>query len=287
MNKKKFVNFCKKYLTKIVVLLHHSYMKIDCNKNNEITIDTLSKIAIQFHIFFIDLLPEIYSYLNNCNVSFDLYISTDTEEKKEEIAKYFNQNKINNCNLLIIEVVENRGRDIYPFLKQLSPVYNKYDIICHMHSKKSTTVDWGDDWRRFLYDNLLGKDYFFKNLIFKFATDKKIGFVTSIPYWRVILSYLNNLMNVNNKKNVYKLLDLLNITKHKLNINTKYSCGNMFVAKTNAIHQIFDYGFTEKDFPNEEGQLENTLQHTVEFIWKYLVEYNGYKYLEVVNKNKK
>ena len=63
-----------------------------------------------------------------------------------------------------------------------------------------------------------------------------------------------------------------------------FPCGNMFVAKTNAIKQFFEAELDKNSFPDEEGQLTGTLQHYVELMWKYIVQYNGFEYCEVINK---
>lgn len=31
---------------------------------------------------------------------------------------------------------ENRGRDVAPFIEQMSPIISDYTYICHIHSKK-------------------------------------------------------------------------------------------------------------------------------------------------------
>lgn len=94
-------------------------------------------VAVQAHIFYIDLLIEIINKTNNIPVKFDLYISTDTKRKKKLIQKYTNiYSKANN---VFIKIFENKGRDILPFLIQMGKVIHKYKYLCHLHSKKSLT----------------------------------------------------------------------------------------------------------------------------------------------------
>lgn len=270
----------KKILTKYTIIKHNSLIRIAAKEPEKF--DEV-KIAIQFHIFFIDLLDEIKEYLNNFHYSFDLYISTDTEEKRKKIQDYFQIKKINSCNQIFVQTVQNKGRDIYPFFYQISPIYNKYDIIGHFHTKKSMTSEIGDRWRKYLYENLLGKKYT-NNLIDYLISNKKVGFVTPPPYYEIIKNYRENLLKTENIKSVFDLQETLNITKSELSINTMYPAGNMFFARTAAIKQLFDINFTSENFPPEEGQVANTLQHTIEFIWQFLVEENGFEYIECLKK---
>ena len=49
-----------------------------------------------------------------------------------------------------ILIVENKGRDILPFLTQFKSKYKLYKYLCHIHSKKSISI-----WRKYLYNNNL------------------------------------------------------------------------------------------------------------------------------------
>lgn len=272
--------FLKKILTRYTIIQHNSLVKISSKKtdcNDEI------KVAIQFHIFFIDLLDEIHNYLKNLQHPFDLYVSTDTREKQQIIQDFFMTNKINSCKQIIVQVVQNKGRDIYPFFYQISPVYKQYDIIGHFHTKKSTTSKIGDRWRKYLYENLLGINYS-DNLIKYLNRNKQIGFIAPPPYYEIIKNYRENLLKEKNQNGVLELQEALKIPKSQLSINTIYPAGNMFFARTAAIKQLFDANFNSNSFPPEEGQVENTLQHIIEFIWQYVVEANGFEYKECLRK---
>ena len=54
-----------------------------------------------------------------------------------------------------------------------------------------------------------------------------------------------------------------------------FPSGDMFWAKIDSIHQIFEIKFI-KMFPKEIGQLNKTIMHAIERIWLYLVKLNGY-----------
>ena len=81
-------------------------------------------ILIQIHIYYIDLLAEVVNKTNNIPLSFDLYITTNDEEKKIYIENYLKSNtKANKYEVLI---TPNKGRDVVPFLIQLYDNFRNY-----------------------------------------------------------------------------------------------------------------------------------------------------------------
>jgi lipopolysaccharide biosynthesis protein len=91
------------------------------------------------------------------------------------------------------------------------------------------------------------------------------------------------------KNLIYKLhLLSMNFLIRKINpgykiIETKsdFPVGNMFWARTIAIHQIFEENI-EKKFPKEKGQIDFTIMHSIERIWVYIAKLNGYYYKKII-----
>ena len=61
------------------------------------------------------------------------------------------------CSPYRFEVTENTGRDIFPFIKQMSKCYKKYDFILKLHTKK--TEEYDSEWCEYLLKNLVGDKY--------------------------------------------------------------------------------------------------------------------------------
>ena len=255
------------------------------SKKNQLKLKTENKrfsksLAIQIHIFYPELLEEIYSYLKNISFKYDLYITTDTLEKKEQIESFFSKNPLDSVHYYVAQV-ENRGRDIWPFLFQMHPVYKNYDYIIHLHTKKSFHSNKGDKWRKYLYKHILGKKNHLEKILLCAEDNKDFGFISPAPFMKVIKSYYDNIHNDEYNKMIDELLDRLNINIDRATIKEqKFPSGNMFIAKTDAIRQLLEYPFTSKDFPDELGQVNGTLQHIIEFFWIYIVTFNGYQYKE-------
>ena len=148
------------------------------------------KIAVQAHIFHVDLTDEIIGFLKNITLPFDLYISTDTLSKKVIIEQKIKDASISDNTH--IETFENRGRDVAPFLFQMSDCIDNYDYVCHIHTKKSEhlKLSAGDDWRKYLLNNLLGSKSYIREILDIFENNPKIGIIC--PYsFKLIVPVMN------------------------------------------------------------------------------------------------
>lgn len=73
------------------------------------------------------MIKEICDLLSNIPFLYDLYITTTAKHKATYIKDYLNQySTATNVSIL---VVENKGRDVYPFIKQMKPVISNYDYL--------------------------------------------------------------------------------------------------------------------------------------------------------------
>lgn len=234
------------------------------------------KIAIQVHVFYEELINEIINKTNNVPVKYDLYISTNSQYKKNIIEQYIKVNsKANNYE---IKIIQNKGRDILPFLTQLQNKIKKYKYLCHLHTKKTKFINFGDDWRNYLYNNLVGNMNIISDILNDFENNNKLGFIFPEAFYKVLIAYG---MKTNKKDKYYMNYLLRKINKHfKIGKKIEFPIGNMFWAKIDSIHQIFKLYLTIK-FPEEKGQLDETIMHGIERIWLYLVKLNGYYYKKI------
>ena len=233
------------------------------------------KIAVQAHIYYTDTLDEIVQALKNIPVPYDCYISTDAPAKTAGIQKAVSSCGANN---IYIEVFENRGRDVAPFLLQLGGVYKNYDLICHIHSKKSVYTSFGDGWRKHLLKNLLGSKHYTASILKKFLEDPELGIVFPETY-PLVKSYAEwgknapACLSFVNRLGIYEYFDTEPV----------FPAGNMFWARTDAIRYIFEENLTMEDFPEEQGQQDLTTAHMLERIWVPVAAGSGYKYKKTVN----
>ena len=190
-------------------------------------------------------------------------------------------NLINNSKAALFEVktVPNIGRDVLPLLIQLKNIIKKYKYFCHIHTKKSFHIDFGEEWRNYLYYNLLGNNEIISEILTEFEKYDNLGFIYPEPYYKVLNEFGKSKFDSN-----YKCMNFI-IKKIFRNVQISrnyfdFPEGNMFWARINAIYQIFELNI-ENSFPKEKGDLNSTLMHCIERIWIYIVKLNGYFYKKI------
>ena len=215
--------------------------------------------AVVLHIHYTEVWQDILAYLDNLNeFGFDLYVTiTNTDNHiVDSILKKYPEAQIT--------FVENRGRDIRPFID----VYKKikdlgHTAICKIHSKKSTYRDDGDKIRDEIFESLLGSKEQIKNIITQFK-NTEAGLITLGKY---LIPHTDKNMTYD-REIVYALADLLEF-------DFEYSifpAGSMFWFTPNALkglEKIEDYLFEP-----EEGLADGTLAHGIERILCALTEKN-------------
>lgn len=217
------------------------------------------KIAIQVHIFYLDLLGEIATFCANMPYKFDALISIVDEQAKDKVHAAFKKiPKVKKC---IVRVVPNRGRDVAPFLVGFGDLLPKYDFIAHIHSKKSLyTGNEQQNWRKYLLDALLGSPERIRKIFKAFDDNKKVGVIyprpaDNVPY--PAFTWLSNRIVGQS------LLSRAGIAPNKTDY-FDFSAGTMFWARTTALKKFFECGLTFEDFPPEQGQNDGTLAHAFE-----------------------
>ena len=236
--------------------------------------------AIQAHIYYVDLINTIINKTNNIPMKYDLFISTISNQKKQIIEQYLKNNS--KANKYEIKIVDNKGRDVLPFITQLKKKIKNYKYICHIHTKKSAHgINLGYNWRNYLYNNLLGSKEIILEFLNDFESFKNLGFIFPEPYYDIIKKRDNyeNSQFFLHKPNIKYINLMIKRIFGKFEVGKKliFPSGNMFWAKVNAVFQIFEINF-KKAFPKEMNQTNDTIMHGIERLWLFLVKLNGYYY---------
>lgn len=231
-------------------------------------------VAVQAHVFYDDLIGEIVRYTNNIPVPFDLYVSTNNPDKAEIIREYLSH--FSNAVNCVVEVLDNRGRDVIPFLKQMEGRIGKYDYLCHIHTKKSKhDVTMGEVWREYLFENLLGSKEIISEILNLFEVDGEIGIIFpenldllgGYAEWGSNLDMARTLMQ--------RIHCQMNLPDNPI----MFPAGDMFWMRIKAVAGMFETDKFEDLVPEETGQVDGTVMHAIERSWLYLAESNGYSYV--------
>ena len=133
------------------------------------------RIALCMHLYFMDMLPQSCAFAANMPPETDVFISTNTPEKKQQIEEAFRTLPLH---AVTVKVVENRGRDVAAFLCDLAPQIREYDYACFMHDKKAIQTKPGSVGASFGYvcnENICKNADYVLNVLTEFEKDPYLG----------------------------------------------------------------------------------------------------------------
>lgn len=229
-----------------------------------------SEIVVQIHMFYEDMADDFIKYVNNIDRDFDCYITTNDVEKASKIFEKFN--KECKANKLVISVMENKGRDVAPFLVQMHEIALSYKYLCHIHTKRSLHSDFGNLWREYLLKFLLGDSKIIGNHLELFDTDNSVGILYP-KHFANVEDFIEWGSNKHIAEELFEKLKVYFDGREEID----FPSGNMFWLRVDAAKQIFKYKFVWDDFPCEKGQTDGTIMHAIERAWNIIVEENGYE----------
>lgn len=240
------------------------------------------RIGLHLHLHYHEMGGEIFEHLRGINSRIDLLISVTSQPAAEAVQHVFS---CYSQGAVDIQVFDNRGRDIGPFLSGFGKaILDRYDIIGHVHAKKSAgrTADAGSPtpeflesiarWRRFLYANLLGGERAMADAIIRrFSIDDTVGL--AFPDDPYLLGW---------GKNLPYALDLaqrLGIAESLPKTTFNFPVGSMFWARTAALRPLLELGLTWGDYPREPVPYDGSLLHAIERILPFVAESAGFRSL--------
>src|ERR1700722_324748 len=139
------------------------------------------RIAVHLHLFYPELSVELAGYLANIPIDFDLYISVPKSIRDLNAIEATFRKHLSKADLIEVWQCENRGRDMGPLFVDLASEIPKYDLLCHLHSKRSTHNFAHSDWRRFLLHHILGSKDIVQSILNQFETRPGLGLLQP-PY---------------------------------------------------------------------------------------------------------
>ena len=228
-------------------------------------------IGVHLHLFYADLADEFCVRLANIPAPFTLFISvTSSDVDVSELQARFAK-ALPRCDSVVVRRVPNRGRDIAPFLVAFASELSQFDLVLHLHSKRSKHSAHAD-WRKFLLHHTLGNRSIVSQILNIFTEDKTIGMVRP-PYYGGLRSQPNW---GKNRDEVMEVLETLNFGLAGERC-PDFPAGSFFWARTDAIRPLFEAGYTVHNFPEEAGQIDGTLAHAMERVLGVLLPAQGYK----------
>lgn len=225
-------------------------------------------IAAVVHLHYEEVWPDFDSRLGRISLPFALIVTTSKEspELAKRIRFRFPDAKIVVC--------PNRGRDVGPFIQLLRAGYlDGYDLVCKVHGKRSVSLGvraaFGEIWRRSILNDLLGSDALVQAIVNRFAIEPDLGLIGPARF-RLPNQYRHTYKDTwgENESLTRDLAEQLGCPKGSLKLD--FFAGTMFWIRRELLDLLRILNLSVGSFPNEEGQLDGTLQHALERLFGVL-----------------
>jgi glycosyltransferase involved in cell wall biosynthesis len=232
------------------------------------------KVAVVIHMFYPDMTEEIMSYVGNIPFPIDVFISTDSSEKKEDIVDRLHQNK----SRTEVRVVASQGLDIAPRLIGFREIYDSYEYALLLHSKKSSHTEELRNWRSHFLQNLLGSQKVVESIFEIFDERLGVGIIAAQHFEpvRPRLGWGGNF-------EICKALAARFGVDLHANGFLDFPSGSMFWARSAALRPFFDAEIALNEFsPDSVGRkIDGTMAHAIERLVFVASEKAGFSWVKV------
>ena len=215
-----------------------------------------STTAVIAHVHYPATIPLMRKAVENLSkTSLDLFFTCTSLRVAEELAHHFPG--------AVVELVDNRGRDIRPFLdvlRKLAPL--DYENVLKIHGKLSVHRADGAAWGRSLVEGLARPE-----VLDWFALQPHVGIATLESDWLE----LNDERANSNRRTMSALMSRLGIHEWPAN----FVAGSMFWFRPQAMTDLLLIDSAE--FEPESGALDGTCAHSIERLFASVAGKAGFE----------
>lgn len=234
------------------------------------------RVALVAHLYYMDLLDNMLTYIRNMPEGCDLILTVGGEEKAEQVRRACEDLPFN----VNVRLIENRGRDVSALLVGLKDVIMDYDLVCFIHDKKVTQLSLyskGDGFAVKCFENLLSTREFVSNVIATFDREPRLGMLMPTPPNHADYFPISAFGWGPNFVRTRKLLAELGIFVPMDHDKEPIApLGTMFWFRPAALAPLFDHDWKWEDFPPEPNNIDGTILHAIERAYGYVVQGSGY-----------
>jgi lipopolysaccharide biosynthesis protein len=217
------------------------------------------------HVWYPELLDELVAALRASGIDWRIVITT-AREREQAVRERMAQLGLD----AEIDVFENRGRDILPFLHVANRLLDEgVTTVLKLHGKRSTHRQDGEIWRRELLDKLLAPERAGR-IAAAFRDDATLGLVHAEGHLQPLDYYWGA-----NQANVDYLTRRLGIAAPQVE-HDSFIAGSMFWLRPEALRLLLDAHLEVAEFEAEAGQLDGTLAHAVERVFSLSASAGGF-----------
>ncbi len=239
------------------------------------------KVAIVCHVYYMDILENLWPSIQNMPIPFDLYLTT-SEENNLVVEQFLSDRRPEHQTQIV--VCPNRGRDIAPFLQVFEKYLTQYEVVCKIHTKKSTHDLNLAGWGKHLTTQLLGHPSVIYRILYEFEKDASLGMV-----WPVVHQYIEKLnlhrgwgvFSDHMKQKARNIADYYNLDITRFPDDFAFPAGSMFWFRPEALRALLSKPARDIPFEEEKQQIDGTIAHVYERLFEMLSEKAGFTHKTV------
>lgn len=229
-------------------------------------IEEPERLAVVIHVYYTDLLDECLGWLKKLSIPHDVFVTT-SEDKQSAVEAFIADREIS-ANIV---AVENRGRDVAPFLHVLRSLdFRRHGRILKLHTKSSQGGTLRSLWRRGLF-RALADESSLRQALRLFESHPEVGILGPSKYLLSMGPFLGL-----NEPAIRRLAERMGVSDIDPELDTFFA-GTMFLGRTKALLPLGALGFGAEDFELEQGQEDGTLAHAIERAVTYSARAAGLK----------
>jgi len=230
------------------------------------------RIAVVLHLHYPELWSEFRNALSTIPEPYDLFV-TLTLGYSDEAANWIWED----FPAAQIITLENRGRDILPFIVLVnSGVLFNYEIVCKLHTKRSPHFAGGENWRRSLIAGLFSDTENVAAILRAFDSDPDLGIVTADGFLR------------DDSKSWSKHLARVSELSRRIGIPAviaesgwpKFAAGSIFWMRASLLRPIAALKLTPSEFEPEPIPPNACMSHVIERLFGHLCREAGMRIVE-------
>lgn len=236
---------------------HRQIIQLDHSKNRVQNFD----FCVHLHCYYPELLGEFASAFRALPAGCEVIITVCTAADQQFVENYLRSFEID-INYRV-ELTPNVGRDIASFLIAARKIWSRHEWVLHLHTKRSPHITWGDEWRRYLIDSLIGSTETISAIGQLIADNPNAAVVFPENFYEIKKFTLEN-HNIDASRVV---LNSLGVDATFADHGVPFPAGSMGFYRTSKLNGIADRFSSYEMFDEEKGQLDRTVAHVLERIF--------------------
>lgn len=228
-----------------------------------------AKIAVHIHLFYPEYAEKFAQLLSNLKFDFDLFVSVCSAVDAIFVKNIFL--RITPERRTTVKTVENRGRDIAPFLLSFPEIWSDFDFVLHLHSKRSPHTGFGAKWSDWIFRNILSDPNITLAALRHIEENPNLAMLFPDNY-RDIKRFAGWGGNEGRSR---ALLARFGFEDVEFPAHPHFAAGSMAWFRTKPFASFIDKIGID-DFETEDGQVEGTLAHVLERLLPFYITLTGY-----------